>query len=563
MSVAEIVVNTLARGWRRTADRRSFLASAAVVGSALATHPWRYASRPVSAYDSVCGDGAACADGWSVFCCSIDGANQCPPGSFVGGWWKADQSGFCCGSARYYVDCNATCGSDWKCHCGSGSCDQRRVACNQFRYGQCHQEIDCYGPVVCRVVTCTPPWQFDPSCTATSLTDNRTATHSAACLPGDCPSQITRYWYDHGGPGGSFGPQRAAERASKAGGTVAAYRDGLIYVLRNGQLHTLTGATWDRYLAAGAGAGPLGDPSSTTYRDGVASWVHTTGGLLVTSAAGAHAVIGDLLGAYTRAGGTAGIGVPVEERHVVRGVTSQRCSHGILYGSAATGAHAVAGPEYRLYASRGLAGGKLGLPVSDRAAIPGGGVQVKFQRGRIYTRTPGGASAPSTVSVEGVLFDAWARNGGSGGRIGFPLATESAWRGGSLSQPFEHGGMSWSATHGPKFVTGPLWARWQGLTANGRNSVGVPIGDVEHRTAGSTRISCERGAVIDGGGAGPVVVHGAIWDAYQRAGAERSDLGLPVSDVYVLSRAAGARQRCDFQHGRLTWDPATGAVTRG
>ena len=171
----------------RRVGRRSFLAGAAVVGSAVATHPWQYATRPLTAYASVCGSGAACDEGWSAFCCTITGANQCPPGSFVAGWWKADRSGFCCGSARYYIDCNASCGSNWKCHCASGTCDQRRVACNQFRYGQCHTEIDCYGPVVCRVITCTPPWQFDTACGTTSLTDNSTASHSRPVPTGHLP----------------------------------------------------------------------------------------------------------------------------------------------------------------------------------------------------------------------------------------------------------------------------------------------------------------------------------------------------------------------------------------
>jgi hypothetical protein len=40
----------------------------------------------------------------------------------------------------------------------------------------------CVGPIVCRVVTCTPPWIWDDSCTTTSATDNNTRFHNAACL---------------------------------------------------------------------------------------------------------------------------------------------------------------------------------------------------------------------------------------------------------------------------------------------------------------------------------------------------------------------------------------------
>lgn len=168
-------------------SRRSFLARVAVVGSALTVAPLRYILRPVSAYASVCGPASSCGSGYTAMCCTVAGINSCPPGTFAAGWWKADNSGFCCGNAaRYYIDCNLRCGVSCGCHCASGSCDQRKVCCNLFRYGQCHQEISCYGRIKCRVVTCTPPWQFDPTCTRTVRTDNATALHSAPCLPGPC-----------------------------------------------------------------------------------------------------------------------------------------------------------------------------------------------------------------------------------------------------------------------------------------------------------------------------------------------------------------------------------------
>jgi hypothetical protein len=56
------------------------------------------------------------------------------------------------------------------------------VYCNYFRYGQCHQEIATSGPIACRVVTCTPPYATDPSCSPVSAVDNATAEHSAPGL---------------------------------------------------------------------------------------------------------------------------------------------------------------------------------------------------------------------------------------------------------------------------------------------------------------------------------------------------------------------------------------------
>ena len=187
MTLTERLVHTVGSRPRGSgASRRGFLGGAALVGAALAVNPWGYLVRPASAYETVCGSQAACADGYSVFCCTINnGSNSCPPNSFIGGWWKADNSSFCGGSARYYIDCNAFRNGAWQCRCAEGTCDQRRVACNQFRYGQCSLDVPASntGPVVCRMVSCTPPWQqFGGTCTSSSATDNQTATHSAPCI---------------------------------------------------------------------------------------------------------------------------------------------------------------------------------------------------------------------------------------------------------------------------------------------------------------------------------------------------------------------------------------------
>jgi hypothetical protein len=169
---------------RRPASRRSFLTGAAVTGAALAVDPWNFVLRPQSAYASACGTDTRCSDGYSAFCCSInDGHNTCPPGSFAGGWWKADRSRFCGGAARYYIDCNAKPGTHFHCHCNKTNCDHRRVACNIFRYGQCNTDIPGTTAVVCRMVSCLPPWELYPNqCGKSSATDNNTAGQTAPCL---------------------------------------------------------------------------------------------------------------------------------------------------------------------------------------------------------------------------------------------------------------------------------------------------------------------------------------------------------------------------------------------
>ena len=199
-------------------SRRSLFVRSAFAGSALSVAGLDFALKPGTAYavicacgDASCGCGSTCCEGWSEFCCSINGGyNYCPSGTVIGGWWRADGSVYCNGP-RYYMDCNATCrctdgcGNGWPfcdtgcdgltCACGQNSCDHWVTGCFQFRYGQCNQDVGCMGRILCRVVACVPPWEIDPSCTTTNAQDNSTANMNAPCntgIPYPCDSASTR-----------------------------------------------------------------------------------------------------------------------------------------------------------------------------------------------------------------------------------------------------------------------------------------------------------------------------------------------------------------------------------
>jgi hypothetical protein len=189
---AERLVEKIAR--RSGPDRRGFLRGSALVGAAVVATPATYLTRPTTAYAAVCGSHSTCASGYTVFCCTVNrGLNACPPNSFIGGWWKADNASYCGGAARYYIDCNAYRNNNpYRCRCNSdpSTCDHRLVACNQFRYGQCNAQIPLSntGPIVCRLVSCVPPWREYPGvCTTSSRTDNNTTSHFAPCLTAPTP----------------------------------------------------------------------------------------------------------------------------------------------------------------------------------------------------------------------------------------------------------------------------------------------------------------------------------------------------------------------------------------
>lgn len=174
-------------------SRRSALVRIAVAGSALCVAPLRYLLYPGTALAVVvpgsCGEGL-CTDGYTAFCCEINqGLNDCPAGTFVGGWWMCtDYRGhqLCEGAGvRYYVDCNALPGRPFPggCRCADGSCDKRRQACNVFRYGQCNTQVAGTTAVVCRVVTCKNPGTIAQyNCSTALMVDDAVCAHEAGCL---------------------------------------------------------------------------------------------------------------------------------------------------------------------------------------------------------------------------------------------------------------------------------------------------------------------------------------------------------------------------------------------
>ncbi|MBV8952520.1 MAG: twin-arginine translocation signal domain-containing protein [Solirubrobacterales bacterium] len=195
MSLSERLATAVGSLLERRISRRSALTRAAVAGSAFAVAPSRYLFRPGTAWAVIrprdC-DSGLCRDGYTAFCCEIEGgSNACPSGTYVAGWWKCSHyrgSGLCHGEGvRYYLDCNRT--PDYAfpggCQCANGDCAQRRVDCNRFRYGQCNTHIRGTTEVVCRLVICQHPATVDGmNCNATAKTDDRTCSHEALCLEG-------------------------------------------------------------------------------------------------------------------------------------------------------------------------------------------------------------------------------------------------------------------------------------------------------------------------------------------------------------------------------------------
>jgi hypothetical protein len=184
-------------------SRRSFIARTTLLGSAVAASGVAVVACQPSPYQSIvsCPPGTLCTDGYTEFCCVINGGNNaCPPNTLPAGWWRADNSFWCLGAPRYYIDCNEVCcgpgyGSAFcqgcqPCRCAT-DCNTRRVWCNYFRYGQCNTGIAFVGPIACRMVSCTPPYELNIGCDPSGAVDEATAGHYAYCAEFPPPPTTT------------------------------------------------------------------------------------------------------------------------------------------------------------------------------------------------------------------------------------------------------------------------------------------------------------------------------------------------------------------------------------
>ena len=425
LSLSERFVHRASGLFATRQSRRSFLAKTAVVGSALAVNPWGYILRPGTAYGALCG---TCNDGWTAFCCTInEGKNACPDGSFVAGWWKADNAAFCCGKARYIIDCNASCPTQCACRCSGADCDGRRTCCNQFRYGQCHQEIACFGPVVCRVATCTPPWQYDASCTTSSATDNNTVTHGAPCLTAECGTPIAELYAELGGANGVLGVVSSNEKpTTDKTGRYALYAKGSIFQRTGKTPFEVHGPIGTLYAKLQYQRSALKYPTSNQEAVGdtlKGVFNRFEGGVIYSSSkTSTHEVLGTIRTMHSHLGGVRGVvfGYPTSGTLRDLGVGKaadvgrhQHFQRGSIWERTGKGSFWLNGVIRSRYLALGAVGSPLGWPTSNHTALTGGAV-THFEHGAIYTKGAG------TFDIGGPIYDRYVSLGETASPLGFP-----------------------------------------------------------------------------------------------------------------------------------------------
>jgi hypothetical protein len=420
----------------RRISRRGLIARLALVGSALAASGTTFVLRPGTAYSAICGSGSSCSSGWTAMCCTINqGVNQCPPGTFAGGWWKATGASLCGGKARYIVDCQAKCE---KCGCGRGNyckkkcwsckpgcakgkgCDKRRACWNVFRYGQCDRQIRCSGPVACRAVSCTPPWKWE-NCSTASATDNRTRHHSSTCLPTWSP--INKKYVAMGSEGSVLGATIGRERKGHRG-RVQRYTGGRMYRGKKTGIRYLTGAVLTRYRALGESDSPVGLPvtNTRTFGDTGTGADFQRGAVYAARGRKAFALWGPVWTTWVANDAQSGVlGYPLSDRTVTGDGAGEyaQFEKGVVLRGPGLPAVAVHGEIGAKYLALGYENSELGYPVGDRAPVSDvlgrvGALQ-PFQRGSIAV-TP----LALVAAVWGAIHTRWKLEGGEAGALGFP-----------------------------------------------------------------------------------------------------------------------------------------------
>lgn len=224
------------------------------------------------------------------------------------------------------------------------------------------------------------------------------------------------------------------------GGTAQDFHGGQVFWSQATGAHPVAGAIGGTYQASVGPGGPLGLPVSDerplpdgrgrfqAFQNGMVYWTPQTGAQLVRGA---------ILDAWGKQGyerGPAGYPTGAELKTPNRDGVVQGFENGTVYFSPKTGAHRIQGLIRGKYAQLGFENSFLGFPAADEQPLANAGRLSRFEGGNIYWSPLSGAWAVHT----GPIMDAWGQQGFERGRLGYPISDEFAVPGG-VQQNFQTG----------------------------------------------------------------------------------------------------------------------------
>ncbi|MFB7877276.1 alpha/beta hydrolase-fold protein [Nocardia sp. NPDC056064] len=225
-----------------------------------------------------------------------------------------------------------------------------------------------------------------------------------------------------------------------AAGVAQDFQHGRVFHSAATGTHAVAGRIGGTYAGVGGAASPLGLPTGDEVGlpDGRGRMQTFEGGSIYwTPETGAQVMRGAFLEEWGKQGyerGPAGYPVAAEAATPSRDGAVQAFEHGPMFYSAPTGAHRVQGFVLDKYAQLGFENSPLGFPVAEEAPLKDLGRYSRFEGGNIYWSPLSGAWSVRN----GALMEEWGKQGFENGRLGFPVSDEFAVPGG-IQQNFQTG----------------------------------------------------------------------------------------------------------------------------
>ena len=376
------------------------------------------------------------------------------------------------------------------------------------------------------------------------------------------PAAIRASYAASGGPAGPLGGAVSGliSMPYYGGGLGQAFVGGSIYWTPGTGAHIVTGSILPYYFAIDGARGPLAwpdsDASSIPQNGGGVGQSFQYGSIYASASAGTWSVKGKMRQAYwAESGAAGGLGWPLGEQSSISqngGGIGQEFQGGSIYAKNGGAAFFTGGPIRARYFALGGAAGVVGWPESKIVSTPqnGGGVGQAFSGGSIYSSPAG------TWEVVGDIRAYYFALSGSLGQLGWPLNAQTC-VGGTCTQDFQGGTISWSATLGARLISPAIEALYSSLGGQ-KGSLGasasglIPI----PQNGGGIGQIFAGGSIYWKSATGAHAVTGGVRDTYFANGGAAGALGWPTGDATCGRPDGGCSQA--FENAWVYWSPSGG-----
>jgi uncharacterized protein with LGFP repeats len=219
---------------------------------------------------------------------------------------------------------------------------------------------------------------------------------------------------------------------------------------------------------------------------------------------------------------------------------------GALSGTGTPGAYAarpVFAPTWSVWKATGREAGPLGYPTASRQANPDGrGWHQQFQGGFVTAST-----VTPAVAVHAPIVSVWVQSGRESGPLGYPRADQTSTGTGTWIQAFERGAIAGTTSTPTVSVAGVMYTGW---SRNGGNTgfLKYPVSALTVRSRGASQAF--QGGQLWVLGTGPArLVYGAVLDAWKQAAGADGTYGYPLTDT---TPTPDGHLTCQFEHGTIT-----------